>query len=105
MMSSTEPLTNSFSTSTSTYFVFFIPHLLLLPPPPPLPPPPLQAKVDLASVLEESAAAGKKASEATSAREAAQAEHRETKARLESEEAANAGLKAAVMEANEVHRG
>lgn len=68
----------------------------------PLPPPPVQAKLDLASVLEESAAAGKKASEAKALLETAQAEHQETKMKLEGEEAANAGLKAAVMEANEV---
>lgn len=54
-------------------------------------------------MLEESAAAGKKASEARTMLEVAQAEHQETKMRLESEEAANAGLKAAVMEANEVN--
>lgn len=64
----------------------------------------MQAKLDLASVLEESAAAGKKASEAKTVLEAAQSELRETKMRLESEEAANAGLKAAVMEANEVNK-
>lgn len=64
-----------------------------------------QAKLDLASVVEDSAAADKRAAEARSMLEEARAEHGETKMKLQSEAAANAGLKAAVMEANEVrHR-
>ena len=63
---------------------------------------PPQAKLDLTSVMEGSAAEGKKSDEAKAMLEAARAELAETKMRLESETAANAGLKAAVMEANQV---
>ena len=62
----------------------------------------LQAKLDLAAVVEEAAAATQKAGEARTKLDAELAEHGETKMRLQSESAANAGLKAAVMEANEV---
>lgn len=53
-------------------------------------------------MVEESALEGKKSAEARSKLEEARAELAETKMRLESETAANAGLKAAVMEANQV---
>lgn len=64
----------------------------------------LQAKLDLASAVEEADAAAKMAAEARSKLEKVEAEHGETKMRLQSECAANEGLKAAVMEANEVWR-
>eukprot|EP00904_Undaria_pinnatifida_P002529 jgi/Undpi1/12277/HiC_scaffold_5.g01953.m1 len=60
-----------------------------------------QAKLDLASAVEEADAAAKMAAEARSKLEKVEAEHGETKMRLQSECAANEGLKAAVMEANE----
>lgn len=66
------------------------------------PPDLFQAKLDLAAVVEEAGVATQKAGEARTKLDAELAEHGETKMRLESESAANAGLKAAVMEANEV---
>lgn len=54
--------------------------------------------------MEDAGSAAQKAGEARSKLDAEVAEHGETKMRLQSESAANAGLKAAVMEANEVRR-
>lgn len=56
----------------------------------------------MTSAVEEAGSASGKASELRVKLEAALAEQTETKMRLKSESAANEGLKAAVMEANEV---
>lgn len=52
--------------------------------------------------MEEASSAGNRAADIRSKLEAAVAELGEVKMRLESESAANAGLKTAVLEANEV---
>lgn len=61
-----------------------------------------QAKLDLASAVEEASGAAAKATELKVKLDAETAEHGETKMRLQSETAANAGLKVAVLETNEV---
>lgn len=61
-----------------------------------------KAKLDLGSAVGEASTAGGKAGELQSQLEAALGEIGETKARLEGESAANTGLKAAIMETNQV---
>lgn len=56
----------------------------------------------MASVVEEASSSGAKVTELASKLEKEVAEHGETKMRLQSETDANAGLRVAVMETNEV---
>lgn len=63
---------------------------------------PSQAKLDLASAVEEASVAGGRAAEALAKLDATAVELSDVKIRLEIETATNVGLKAAVMETNEV---